>query len=64
MSITSRISKVFLAAVAALAVGSAMASSGTLNGAGGTAIYPVLSQWADAYQKNTGTESLTRDVRI
>ena len=26
----------------------------TLNGAGGTAIYPVLSKWADTYHKQTG----------
>jgi phosphate transport system substrate-binding protein len=26
-----------------------------LNGAGGTAIYPVLAKWSDAYKKETGT---------
>ncbi|MHB1621163.1 MAG: phosphate ABC transporter substrate-binding protein PstS [Sulfuricella sp.] len=28
----------------------------TLTGAGGTAIYPVLSEWAASYKKETGTE--------
>ncbi len=28
----------------------------TLTGAGGTAIYPVLSEWAASYKKDTGTE--------
>lgn len=55
MYIVSRVLKAILAGVTALATGTAMASSHTLNGAGGTAIYPVLSQWADAYQKKTGT---------
>jgi phosphate transport system substrate-binding protein len=42
-----------LAGIAAtLAVASAQAKD--LNGAGGTAIYPVLSKWSDAYKKETG----------
>ena len=36
-----------------LFAGSAMAKD--LNGAGGTAIYPVLAKWADAYKQATGT---------
>ncbi len=35
---------------------SAPAGAATLSGAGGTAIYPVLSDWARAYQKKTGVE--------
>ena len=31
------------------------ASARDLNGAGGTAIYPVLAKWADAYKQATGT---------
>jgi len=44
-------------AVAALAasLAAAPANAKDLSGAGGTAIYPVLSQWADAYRKATGT---------
>jgi phosphate transport system substrate-binding protein len=38
---------------AALMAGPAMAEN--LNGAGGTAIYPVLSVWAQKYQQKTGT---------
>lgn len=41
------------AASALLMAGSAMAAN--LNGAGGTAIYPVLSIWAQKYQQKTGT---------
>lgn len=41
--------------VIASAVTSASAMADTLNGAGGTAIYPVLSDWAVAYKKQTGT---------
>jgi phosphate transport system substrate-binding protein len=40
-------------ASAVLMAGSAMAAN--LNGAGGTAIYPVLSVWAQKYQQKTGT---------
>jgi phosphate transport system substrate-binding protein len=40
-------------ASALLMAGSAMAAN--LNGAGGTAIYPVLSVWAQKYQQKTGT---------
>ena len=44
-----------IAAIAAsLAVTSAQAAQ--LSGAGGTAIYPVLSQWAAAYAKATGDQ--------
>lgn len=43
---------------AALTVSTALiaipASAASLNGAGGTAIYPVLSVWAQDYQKKTG----------
>jgi phosphate transport system substrate-binding protein len=44
-----------LAAIASavLMAGSALAAN--LNGAGGTAIYPVLSVWAQKYQQKTGT---------
>src|SRR5271170_588391 len=41
-------------AVSAIAVSVAPAMADQLNGAGGTAIYPVLSKWADSYQKSTG----------
>jgi phosphate transport system substrate-binding protein len=44
-----------LAAVSAAAFLAASAQAKDLSGAGGTAIYPVLSQWADTYQKATGT---------
>jgi len=43
-----------LAATVALASVPAVAGT-TLNGAGGTAIYPVLSVWAKDYQTKTGT---------
>jgi len=39
----------------ALAMGSVAVSAASLTGAGGTAIYPVLSDWAAAYRKETGT---------
>ena len=39
----------------ATAVASTSAMADTLNGAGGTATYPVLSDWAVAYQKRSGT---------
>jgi phosphate transport system substrate-binding protein len=42
-------------AVSAIAVSAAPAMADQLNGAGGTAIYPVLSKWADSYQKSSGT---------
>ena len=44
------------AGLAALAVGVVMstAQAATLTGAGGTAIYPVLSKWADTYAKAKG----------
>ena len=46
----------FAAGLAALAVGVVMsaANAETLTGAGGTAIYPVLSKWADTYSKEKG----------
>ncbi|MGA2088245.1 MAG: phosphate ABC transporter substrate-binding protein PstS [Stellaceae bacterium] len=44
-----------LAAVSAAAMLTVSAQAKDLSGAGGTAIYPVLSQWADTYQKATGT---------
>ena len=46
----------FAAGLAALAVGVVLsaANAATLTGAGGTAIYPVLSKWADTYAKEKG----------
>jgi phosphate transport system substrate-binding protein len=41
--------------LAATAIGSSSALAYTLQGAGGTAIYPVLSDWATVYHKHTGT---------
>ncbi|MGA7799273.1 MAG: phosphate ABC transporter substrate-binding protein PstS [Gammaproteobacteria bacterium] len=41
--------------LAAAALCGTSASADTLNGAGGTAIYPVLSEWAQAYQHRHGT---------
>lgn len=41
--------------LAATAFGSSTAIADTLQGAGGTAIYPVLSDWAQVYHKRTGT---------
>lgn len=44
-----------VAGLATVAVSPAvLADSGLLNGAGGTAIYPVLTQWAARYQQETG----------
>jgi phosphate transport system substrate-binding protein len=45
-----------LAAVAAFTLFATGASAATLNGAGGTAIYPVLQIWAQSYHQKTGTE--------
>jgi phosphate transport system substrate-binding protein len=44
--------------LAAVAVGvlAQAAHADTLSGAGGTAIYPVLSKWAESYAKDTGTQ--------
>jgi phosphate transport system substrate-binding protein len=42
-----------LAGVAAT-LAAASAEARDLNGAGGTAIYPVLAKWSDAYKKETG----------
>jgi phosphate transport system substrate-binding protein len=44
-----------LATISAAAMLTVSAHAKDLSGAGGTAIYPVLSQWADTYQKATGT---------
>jgi phosphate transport system substrate-binding protein len=44
-----------IAAVSAAAMLTVSAYAKDLSGAGGTAIYPLLSQWADTYQKATGT---------
>jgi phosphate transport system substrate-binding protein len=45
----------FMSAVALAAmVIAGSASAKDLNGAGGTAIYPVLAKWADAYKQATG----------
>ncbi|MBS0247550.1 MAG: phosphate ABC transporter substrate-binding protein PstS [Proteobacteria bacterium] len=41
-------------AVTALSFAAANAQAADLTGAGGTAIYPVLSKWADQYKKETG----------
>jgi phosphate transport system substrate-binding protein len=45
---------VIMLAAAAISGGAAWADGKLLNGAGGTAIYPVIAKWADQYQKNTG----------
>jgi phosphate transport system substrate-binding protein len=42
--------------VAALGAMTSLAAAEELSGAGGTAIYPVLSKWADTYQKQTGAK--------
>jgi len=52
MNTTLRTALVCLASAAVMA-GSALAAQ--LNGAGGTAIYPVLSLWAQHYNQKTGT---------
>jgi phosphate transport system substrate-binding protein len=44
-----------LAAAVAVGALAGAANAADLNGAGGTAIYPVLSKWADTYAKATGT---------
>src|SRR5512139_634047 len=41
-------------AATALSFASAHVQAAELTGAGGTAIYPVLSKWADQYKKETG----------
>src|ERR1700749_3454964 len=47
--------KHLVAAVAAATVTLATSAfAASLTGAGGTAIYPVLSKWADTYAKETG----------
>ena len=40
---------------AVLVAAASTAQAASLSGAGGTAIYPVLSKWAALYQKKTGT---------
>jgi phosphate transport system substrate-binding protein len=47
---------VLLAAVFLGTVAGTPALAANLNGAGGTAIYPVLSLWAQKYQQQTGTQ--------
>lgn len=49
-----RSAAVFATSLAIWATGAPAAT--TLNGAGGTAIYPVLSAWAQEYQKRDGVE--------
>lgn len=58
MAIVSKgVSLTLCAGLLAAAAGlSAPAQASTLSGAGGTAIYPVLSDWARAYQKKTGVQ--------
>lgn len=41
---------------AAISLGALTAQAATLTGAGGTAIYPVLSRWAAAYAARTGNQ--------
>jgi len=55
-----RIFWVIAALAASLATAPAHAKD--LSGAGGTAIYPVLSQWAYTYQKATGTVVNYQDI--
>jgi phosphate transport system substrate-binding protein len=43
-----------LAGIAAATMMAASAQAKDLNGAGGTAIYPVLAKWSDSYKKETG----------
>ncbi len=43
-----------VAGALAVAMLAAPVQAKELNGAGGTAIYPVLAKWADAYKKETG----------
>ncbi|HZD91880.1 MAG TPA: phosphate ABC transporter substrate-binding protein PstS [Pseudolabrys sp.] len=50
-----RIHLVAAAAAAALSLAAVSAHADSLTGAGGTAIYPVLSKWAAQYHKKTGT---------
>lgn len=47
--------KLGLAALASALMMAGTAMAANLNGAGGTAIYPVLSVWAQKYQQKTGT---------
>jgi phosphate transport system substrate-binding protein len=47
-------SMLMIAAALAAMVIAGSASAKDLNGAGGTAIYPVLAKWADAYKRATG----------
>jgi phosphate transport system substrate-binding protein len=50
-----RILKAGVAALAGLIATTGAGLAADLNGAGGTAIYPVLSIWAKKYQEKTGT---------
>lgn len=52
----SRISSVAGAALVIMGGTAAPASAEGVTGGGSTFIYPVLSQWADAYDKATGNE--------
>ena len=45
-----------LIAAASIAIAATTAHAENLTGAGGTAIYPVLSKWADQYAKKTGND--------
>ncbi|OQX66552.1 MAG: phosphate ABC transporter substrate-binding protein PstS, partial [Sorangiineae bacterium NIC37A_2] len=47
---------VLAAATAAMLFGIGSAEAQSVTGAGSTFIYPALSQWADAYKKDTGVE--------
>jgi phosphate transport system substrate-binding protein len=48
--------KIGAAAIAIALSAATAASAANLNGAGGTAIYPVLSIWAQKYQQKTGNQ--------
>ena len=48
--------KMGAAAIAIVLSAATAASAANLNGAGGTAIYPVLSVWAQKYQQKTGNQ--------
>ena len=45
-----------IGAVSVAAISTGALAAGTLNGAGGTAIAPVLTVWAKDYQEKTGTQ--------
>jgi phosphate transport system substrate-binding protein len=56
MNVLSRAGVIVLKGLAAAAFLSTSASAANLSGAGGTAIYPVLSLWAQHYQQKTGSQ--------